>query len=130
MEPSSVKPEADDYTAEAYDNYLNVHVTVPLVGEPSKGKVLTLKLDRDVNPTGISNIKPMLDTRQYEVQFPSVEINTYSANNIAKNLYSNVDSEIHESLYLSEILEHRSDEYVINKDDGYTTSNVKQYQRE
>ena len=32
MEPESVKPEADDYTAEAYDTYINAQVSVPIAG--------------------------------------------------------------------------------------------------
>ena len=83
---------------------------VPLAGELSKVKVLKRRLDRDRKPTDNKNENLILDTHQYEVQFLSVKINTYTANIIAENLYSHIDSEGHESFYLDEILEHHSDE--------------------
>ena len=86
MEPGLVKPEVNDYTAEAYDNYLNVQVIVPLIVELSKGKVLKRKLDRDDKPRGIRNKKSILDTRQYEVKFPSGKIHAYTADTLAENL--------------------------------------------
>ena len=55
MEPGLVKPEANDYTDQAYDTYLNPQIIVFLAGEPSKGKILKRKLDRGDNPTGIRN---------------------------------------------------------------------------
>ena len=68
MQISSVKPDADYYTAEAYDNYLNAQVIAPLSGELSKGKVLKRKLDRDDKLTGSRNENPILDTLTYEVR--------------------------------------------------------------
>ena len=67
MKHVSIKPEADDYTVESCDNYLNTQVTVPLVGDLNRGKVLKRELDRDGKPQGISNDNPMIDTRRYEL---------------------------------------------------------------
>ena len=45
MEPVSIKQEADDYMAEAYNNYLNSQVIAPWAGELSKGQVLKYTLE-------------------------------------------------------------------------------------
>ena len=129
MEPESAKPEADEFTADAYDNYINAQVCVPIAGELTRGKVLKRKLDRDGIPTGVKNDNPILDTRQYDVIFPDGEVNTYTANAIAESLYSNVDSEGHESLYLAEIIDHKANGQAIKKDDGFTTSNGRKIPR-
>ena len=63
----------------------------------------------------------------YEVEFPDGKINIYIANTIAENIYLNVDSEGHKSLYLAEILDHKADGYIVKKDDGFTTSNGRKY---
>ena len=122
MEPGSVKPKQDDHAVEADDNYLNSQVITPLTGELRKGKVLTSKLGRNGKPTGIRK-KHILHNIQYEVILPDGEVNTYTANTISDKLYSNVDSEGHEILYLAEILDHSSDGSVIYKDESHTTSN-------
>ena len=94
VEAGLVKPEADEYTAEAYDKYLTAQVIVPLAGELTKGKVLKRKRDQDGNPTGVRNDNPILDTRQYGIEFPNEEISTYTTNVITESLYSQVDSEV------------------------------------
>jgi len=129
VEAESVKPEADEFTAEAYDEYLTAQVVVPLAGELTKGKVLKRKRDDNGNPTGVRNDNPILDTRQYEIEFPDGEIHTYTANVIAESLYSQVDSEGHESLYLAEIMDHKSNASAVTKDDAYITSNGRKVPR-
>ena len=123
MEANSVKPEADEYTAESYDECLTAQVIIPLAGELTKGKILKRKRDQDGNPTDVRNTNPILDTRQYEIEFPNGEISTYTANVIAESLYFQVDSEGHESLYLAEIIDHKSNASTVTKDDCYITSN-------
>ena len=100
-----------------------------LAGELSKGKVPTCKLDRDVNSTVSRNGNLIMDTRQYEVKFLDREVKNYTDNTIAGNIYSNVDSEGHKSLYLAEILEHRLDTSNVSKDDGYITSSGRKIPR-
>ena len=129
VEAESIKPEADEFTAEAFDKYLTAQVVVPLAGELTKGKVLKRKRDQNGNPTGVKNDNPILDTRQYDIQFPDGEIHTYTANVIAESLYSQVDSEGHESLYLAEIMDHKSNATAVTKDDAYITSNGRKVPR-
>ena len=44
------KPEANEYTAEAYDTYIGAQVYVPIAGELTGGKFLKRKLDKDGIP--------------------------------------------------------------------------------
>ena len=48
---------------------------------------------------------------------------------IEESLYYQVDSEGHESLYLAEIIDHKTSGAVVTKDDGYTTSNDRRVPR-
>ena len=48
---------------------------------------------RDDNPLGMRHSNPVLDTRDYQVEFPDGSTATYAANAIAENLYSQVDDE-------------------------------------
>jgi hypothetical protein len=51
------------------------------------------KRDSSGNPVGVSNANPLLDTREYEVEFPDGAIDVLTANTIAESLYSQVDQE-------------------------------------
>ena len=66
----AVMPEADDYTPEAFDEYLMAEVLLPNMGTIAKAKVTGRKRDVDGNPIGKRHSNPMLDTREYEVEFP------------------------------------------------------------
>jgi hypothetical protein len=46
---------------------------------------------RMLNQEFFSNDDPILDTRQYEVEFSYGDVFEYAANDIAQNLYSNED---------------------------------------
>jgi len=118
-EPNLV-PEADDYTADSYSNYLSADLLLPVQDEILRGKVIKRKLGEDGNPIGQYNTNPILDTTQWEVEFSDGSEGTYSANVIAENMYAQVDDEGHEMMLLSEITEHKSDGSAVSKDDGYT----------
>jgi hypothetical protein len=59
-----------------------------------------------------------LDTREYEVEFPDGATDTFTANLIAENLYSQVDAEGNSYSIFSEIVDHKSDGTAISSDDG------------
>ena len=100
-------PEADEYTPETYDNYLMVKCLLPRGGEQHKGTVKSRAKDCNGNPIGTRNENPVLDTRQYEVEFLDGSTETYDANVIAENIYSQVDDEGNQMLMLKEIIGHR-----------------------
>jgi hypothetical protein len=93
MEPESLMPEADMYTPEAFDEYLNVEVMLPHGGEVLKAKVKSRKRDADGREMGTRAQNPILDTREYEVEFQDGSTDTFTANVVAENLYSQVDDE-------------------------------------
>jgi hypothetical protein len=92
-------------------------------GEQKKAMVMR----RKINPktgflVGIHNSNPILDTREYEVQFPDGSTDTFLANLIAKNFYSQVDNEGRSYQVMREIIDHRSNRHALSKVNGFTVS--------
>ena len=121
-ESEAAMPEADEYTPEGYDEYLTAEVLLPNMGTMSKAKVTGRKRDADGNPLGRRNANPILDTREYEVEFPDGATDVFTANLIAENLYSQVDDEGNSYSIMSEIIDHKSDRSAVSKDDGFETT--------
>ena len=63
-----------------------------------------------------------MDTREYEVEFPDGVTDTFTANIIVENLYSQVDAEGNSYSIMSEIIDHTRDGTAVSKDDGYETT--------
>jgi hypothetical protein len=111
--------EADDYTPESYDEYLLAQVNLPVGDTFRKGKVIRRKRDSNGRPLGVRNTNPLLDSREYEVHFPDGSTQSYLANTIAENLYSQVDQEGRSYTMLSKIVDHEvSDDVVKLTDDN------------
>ena len=118
FEPNAEMPEADEYTPEAYDKYLNTEFLLSRMGDITKARVKARKQDADGNPIGHHNTNPILDMREYEIEFPDGATNTFTVNPIAENLYSQVDEEGNSYSIFSEIVDHKSKGMAISKDDG------------
>ena len=114
--------EQDDYTDEAYDQYIGAELMISYGDEMIRGRVIKRARGEDGNPVGVRNSNPILDTREYEVEMPDGSTAAYAANVIAENLFSQVDSEGRQYLYLKEIVDHRKDDTAISKDQGFITS--------
>jgi hypothetical protein len=94
FEEDAAMPEADDYTPEAYDKYLTAEVKLANMGTLQKGTVMRRKRDdADGNPVGLSHTNPLLDTREYKVEFQDGATDTFMANIIAESMYSQVDED-------------------------------------
>ena len=115
-------PDADDFTPEAYDEYLTAEVLLPNMGTITKAKVTGRKRDADGNPIGKRHSNPILDTREYEVEFADGGTDVFSANIIAENLYSQIDDEGRSYSILSEIIDHKKDGSAVSKDDAFETT--------
>ena len=76
---------ADDYTPEAFDQYLTAEVVTDRGGDILRGTVKSRKRDHDGKPIGSSNPNPLLDSREYLVCFEDGTEETYTANLIAAN---------------------------------------------
>ena len=122
LEPDSSKPEADDYTAEGFDEYLKSKVLITIAGELKHGSLLKSNRDEHDQPFGSRHKDPILDTREYVVEFDDGELETYTANSIAMSMFSQVDYQGLETALLEEICDHNSNSQTVCKDDGYITS--------
>ena len=56
------------------DNYVNALVMLPRGNRYSRGKVIRRKRDAYGNSVGKSNDNPILDTREYPVEFDDGEV--------------------------------------------------------
>ena len=121
VEPEATKLEADEYTPEAYDQYLLAEVLLPHGGDLQKAKVTGRIQDAKGLPVGKRNANPLLDTREYEVTYPDGSTEAMMANTIAENLYAQVDKEGRSYAVLGTILDHRTNGHAVTKDDGYIT---------
>ena len=121
FDETATRPEADDYTPEAYDQYLMAQVQLPRGGESQHATVKARKRGPDGNPIGKRNSNPLLDTREYEVEFADGTTDSYTANQIAQNLYSQVDDAGNVYTIIDEIVDHKKDGHAVAIDDGFIT---------
>jgi hypothetical protein len=82
--------------------------------------------DEDGNPIGVRHSNPILDTREYEVEFPDCSIDTFTANIIAESMYSQVDNDGHHTLLVKEIVDHSKDGSEVRPDDGFVRGTLQQ----
>jgi hypothetical protein len=85
--PPSKMPDIDDikkeHDVDTYDQYVGAHIRVPIGNEIRSVKVLRRKRELDGTVRGRANANPMLDTRNYEIEFPDGRSDEYTANVIA-----------------------------------------------
>ena len=106
--------DIDDVTPEYMDQYVGAEVTLPKGNSSVTGRVRGRKRDADGNLSGKANPNPILDTRTYEVEFPDGEVNEYSANVIAENMWSQCDAEGNQYLLLDAIVDFRKDDHAVD----------------
>jgi hypothetical protein len=94
-------------------------VLLPRGKDVLRAKVVGRMHGRDGNPLGMRHSNPILDTREYQVEFPDGSTATYAGNVIAENLYSQVDDEGRHFAILQEITDHKKDGSALSKDDGF-----------
>jgi hypothetical protein len=114
--------EADDYTPEAYDEYLSAQVVLPRGDDLLRGEVIRRHRDSNGRPIGKQNLHPILDTREYEVLFPDGSTQAYMANSIAESLYSQVDEEGRSFRLINEIVDHEKDDSAVSKQNVTSTN--------
>ncbi|KAI2490439.1 Reverse transcriptase (RNA-dependent DNA polymerase) [Fragilaria crotonensis] len=101
------------------DEYISASVLLPRGEDVVRAKVIGRMHGRDGTPLGMRHSNPILDTREYQVEFPDGSTATYAANVIAENLYSQVDDEGRHFAILQEITDHKKDGSALSKDDGF-----------
>jgi hypothetical protein len=126
--PNEGEQTPDEPTPDSFDGYLNMEVGMPRGedGEIEHAIVKRRAIDQLGEPIGVSNANPMLDTRQYDVEYLDGTIETVTANLIAENILAQVDENGHRQLFLDEIIDHkfvgknRSEEITARKRKRYT----------
>jgi hypothetical protein len=90
-ETTQFRANADEYTPEAFDNYLNAQIVTNRGGDVLCGTVESQNRDSDRKPIGFSDQNPILNTREYLVCFEDGTEDTYKANLIAECIYSQIN---------------------------------------
>lgn len=126
-------PEEDGAADDSFDPYIRMELSLPR-GEDGAGvnaQVVERVKDEHDNPVGRANPNPLLDSRQYKVEFDDGSSEVLSANIIAENIIAQVDPEGHRQRLLSEITDHRKNEAAVKKEDGefVTSRGLKQKKR-
>jgi hypothetical protein len=96
------------------------------------GKDVRRLTDENNLPTGKAHDNPILDTREYAVEFGCLAIEfddgeqlEYASNAIAQNIYAQVDAEGRNYMLMDSIIDHHKDENAVPKDDEYVVVNGK-----
>ena len=86
------------------DTYLSAELAIPRHGYeyPQYAKVIKRRKDQEGNPVGVANNNPILDTREYVVEFMDGHEETMTANLIAEHLFSQVDDDGNRQVLLDE----------------------------
>ena len=117
------RPEADDI--DSYDKLIGATFLLDPLKSPdnvaTKATVIRRKVDHLGKPLGTAHANPLLDTREYEVQLEDGTYDSYFANTIAENLYSQCDAEGREFNTVKDIIGHKTDGQALTKADGYDT---------
>ena len=64
----------------------------------------------------------MLDSREYEIEFPDGSMDYVMANTIAENLFAQIDDEGRFLLMMDEIQDHKKDGSAVGIDDAFITN--------
>jgi hypothetical protein len=97
----------------------------PIGESHQKGELIRRKKDHNGRPIGIQNENPILDTREYKVIFPDGTLQSYLANTLAENIYSQIDDEGHNFSILNEIIDHERDDSAHTAGACHTTKGWK-----
>ena len=107
----------------SYDCILNVEVTFQQEEGLSIGRVKRRALGPDGLTAGTYDDNPRLNSIVYEVEFPDGQVKEYSANVIAENMLTQVDSDGYSTALMKGIIDYkRDDDVAVRKCDKYITS--------
>ena len=129
VEQNQLEAGKEEVTPEEADNYIGAEVTLPHQGDMKAGKVTRRVRSEDGTLIGRENPNPLLDTRQYQVEFPDGAVNEFTANVIAQNMISQCDSEGNQFRLIREIVGHRKNDRAVAPADRYFVKGGRQYLR-
>ncbi|GAX09610.1 hypothetical protein FisN_38Lu038 [Fistulifera solaris] len=128
-EESPIREADDVWDINAYDQYINAEILLPVGDGRIAGTVIERKRDSDGKPIGVRHLMPMMDTRLYNVKLADGTIRELFANNIAECMFSEVDSEGRSYRLLKEISDHRKLDSAIDKEHGIYRYNNRDYHK-
>jgi hypothetical protein len=119
-----ISDEDEIFTPDIFDDtYLNMEIALPRGGgdpeDTQYAKVTKRRRDAEGRPIGTANDNPLLDTREYEVEFLDGHIEPMPANLIAQHLFSQVDEEGHRHVLLDDIIDFRKDDTAVEKEEAF-----------
>ena len=117
-------PEADtNFTPGVFDDtYLIMDLVIPRDGDgPDFAKVTKGLREKDGLPIGRSHNNPILDTIMYEVDYRYGYKYSLAANEIAENMFDQVDGEGNLHVLLQEIVDHNYDRTEVKEQDAFIT---------
>ena len=120
--------EADDKYNQEFgrkDNYIDMKLGIVRGpdGDVQQAHVKKRVVDDEGRPMGVANDNPILDLRQYEVEFLDGETKILTANLIAENILAQVDHNGYLHMMLDEIEDHRVLPDIVKKNEGTYTTN-------
>ena len=106
----SIRDANDEYNIEygKDDPYLGMKLGIPRGPDDDiqHARVKIRVVDEEGKPKGIAHSNPLLDMKQYEVEFLDRQTEVMTANLIAENIIGRVDDEGHSHMMLAEIEDH------------------------
>ena len=112
--------EADEtFTPNVYNTYLSMELAIPQGDslEPRLARVTKRLKDANGLPIRLANKNPILDTRMYKVEYLDWERTSLAANNIAENLFEQIDDDGNCQVLMDKIIGHRSNEHAVKQHD-------------
>jgi Reverse transcriptase (RNA-dependent DNA polymerase) len=103
----------------SYDRMINMELALPQGDSLKLAKVIRRSVNHEGKFTGTYDENPLLNSMTYDVEFPDGEVKEYSANVIAENLLSQVDTEGSHLNIFDCILEHKSNDTALTQEDAY-----------
>jgi len=87
--------QVEEVTSDSYDPYLRMEISLPRGGDttPIAAHVKRRATTTNDQPIGTAHANPLIDTRQYEVEFVDGYSEALSVNILAENLIAQVDQE-------------------------------------
>ena len=112
-------PDRDTLDDDHFDQYLNSEVLLPLGDSYKTGKVTRRLVDSDGKEKGLASSNPILDTREYNVEFPDGAEAQYSANTIAENMFAQCNIDGHQHLIMKALIDYKKDHQAVAIGDQY-----------
>ena len=108
---------------ELYDELINTEVTIHNDSELRCGRVVKCAQGNNGKPIGRRNpsarFNPELGTHEYMIEFDDGAVDCFTENIIARNIFSQVDTDGHEKTVTKEVVDHQVNGKAVNKENGF-----------